>query len=85
MLSDRSSHNEVDDVHKSGSVTQYSKEMLVRKCVSDVACPLNVETRYMIYHRVLDVLLVFDLQIEFFKKQHPLYQSWLRVLEEQLL
>ena len=41
---DQSSHGEVDDVCKLGNMTRYSKEMLVGKCVTDVARPLNVET-----------------------------------------
>ena len=30
----------------------------------------------MVCHRVLAALLVFDLQLEFLKEQHPSYQSW---------
>ena len=30
----------------------------------------------MVCHRVLAAFLVFDLQVEFLKEQHPSYQSW---------
>ena len=30
----------------------------------------------MVCHRVFAALLVFDLQVEFLKEQHPSYQSW---------
>ena len=45
ILQDRSSHEEVDDVRTPGSVTRYGKEMLVKKCVTNVSCTWDVETR----------------------------------------
>ena len=30
----------------------------------------------MVRHRVFAVLLVFNLQVEFLKEQHPSYESW---------
>ena len=42
MLWDQSSHKEVDDVCKPGSLTQYGKEMLMGKCVTNVSHTLDV-------------------------------------------
>ena len=39
----------------------------------------------MVYPRVLTALLVFDLQVEFLKEQHPSYKSWFGlILGEQV-
>ena len=39
----------------------------------------------MVYHRVLAALLVFNLQVEFLKEQHPSYESWFGIfLGEQV-
>ena len=73
---DRSSHDEVDDVCIPGGVARDGKEMLVGECVIDVSSTSNVETRLVLCHQVLDALLVFDLQVEFLKEQHPSYKSW---------
>ena len=39
----------------------------------------------MVCHQVLVALLVFDLQVEFLKEQHPSYKSWFGLfLREQV-
>ena len=43
MLRDGSSHEEVDDLHKPGSVTRYDKNMLLKKCVTNVSCTCDVD------------------------------------------
>ena len=45
MLWNWSNYDEVDDMRKLGTVSQYSKKMLIEKCVTNVAYPLNVETQ----------------------------------------
>ena len=44
MLRDQSSHDEVDDVRKPGSVVRDGKEMLIEECVTNVSHTCNVET-----------------------------------------
>ena len=40
----------------------------------------------MVCNRVLAALLVFDLQVQFMKEQHPSYQSWFGLIfGEQVL
>ena len=50
MLQDRSSHEDVDDVCKPRRVTSYDKKMLIEKCVTNVSCTWDVETREVICH-----------------------------------
>ena len=45
MLRDRSSHDEVDDVHKIGSVARNGMEMLIGECVTNISPTCNVEMR----------------------------------------
>ena len=70
-LRDRLNHDELDDVCVPRGVTRDGKEMLVGEYVTDVSSSRDVEKRFMVCHRVFAALLVFDLQVEFLKEQHP--------------
>ena len=45
MLWDQSSHDEVDDVCILGSVARDGKEILIKECIIDYSCTLNMEMR----------------------------------------